>query len=55
VTSEANQPRATRTKAGPRGLAPGISEQLGKLTAMHRRGDLTDAEFAAAKKRLLDT
>jgi hypothetical protein len=53
ATSEANQPRTTRTMAGPREHAPDITAQLGKLTAMHRSGDLTDAEFAAAKKRLL--
>jgi hypothetical protein len=55
VTSETNRPRATRTMAGPQNLAPDVTDQLGKLTAMHRRGDLTDAEFAAAKNRLLGT
>jgi hypothetical protein len=55
VTSEANQPRATRAKAGPQKLASDVTEQLAKLSAMDRRGDLTDAEFAAAKNRLLGT
>jgi hypothetical protein len=41
ATSEANQPRVTRTQAGLRGLAPDITVQLGKLTTMHRSGDLT--------------
>jgi hypothetical protein len=54
ATSETNQPRATRPIARPQ-TAPDVTEQLGKLTAMHRRGDLTDTEFAAAKKRLLGT
>jgi len=54
ATSETAQPRATRAMAGPQ-PAPDVTEQLGKLTAMHRRGDLTDAEFAAAKQRLLGT
>jgi hypothetical protein len=53
ATSETNQPRVTRMAAGPEQLAPDITAQLGKLTAMHRSGDLTDAEFAVAKHRLL--
>jgi hypothetical protein len=53
ATSETNQPRVTRTAAGPEQPAPDVTAQLGKLTAMHRSGDLTDAEFAVAKHRLL--
>jgi hypothetical protein len=55
ATSSTNQPRVTRTAGRPQGLAPDVTAQLGKLTAMHRSGDLTDAEFAAAKQRLLGT
>jgi hypothetical protein len=31
-----------------------ITDQLQRLSELHRRGDLTDAEFAAAKRRVLD-
>jgi len=31
-----------------------ISDQLQRLADLHSRGDLTDAEFAAAKARLLN-
>jgi hypothetical protein len=41
------QPRATQALAGPRPAQD--------VTAMHRRGDLTDAEFASAKQRLIGT
>jgi Short C-terminal domain len=54
-TSKTDGPQATRRTARPHTLAPDISEQLADLTSMHRRGDLTDAEFTAAKKRLLGT
>jgi len=30
-----------------------ITDQLQRLAELHRRGDLTDAEFAAAKRRIL--
>jgi hypothetical protein len=49
----ADRPQATRSTSRPQTPAPDIAAQLAKLTAMHRSGDLTDAEFAAAKKRLL--
>ena len=32
---------------------PSITEQLERLAKLHRRGELTDAEFAAAKQRVL--
>lgn len=35
-------------------LDPEIAEQLRKLVTMRDRGDLTDTEFTAAKRRLLD-
>lgn len=31
-----------------------VADQLGKLTELHNSGALTDAEFSAAKARLLD-
>jgi hypothetical protein len=31
-----------------------ITDQLQRLSELHRRGDLTDSEFAAAKRRVLD-
>jgi Short C-terminal domain len=31
-----------------------ITDQLQRLAELHRRGDLTDAEFATAKRRILD-
>ena len=33
--------------------APAISSELGALAALHRKGALTDGEFAAAKAKLL--
>jgi hypothetical protein len=35
-------------------LDPEIAEQLRRLVTMRDRGDLTDTEFSAAKRRLLD-
>lgn len=32
----------------------GIADDLATLTQLHQNGDLTDAEFSAAKRRLLD-
>jgi isopropylmalate/homocitrate/citramalate synthase len=37
-------------KSGP---APSMLEQLKQLAALHRHGALTDAEFSAAKAKLL--
>ena len=38
----------------PEDLDAKTAEQLRKLATMRDRGDLTDAEFATAKKRLLN-
>jgi uncharacterized membrane protein len=35
------------------GLAPAEVERLGELSEMHTRGELTDEEFTAAKRKLL--
>jgi hypothetical protein len=32
---------------------PSVSDQLAQLSTLHAQGSLTDAEFAAAKSRLL--
>jgi hypothetical protein len=32
---------------------PSVSDQLSKLSSLHEQGSLSDAEFAAAKARLL--
>lgn len=37
----------------PGTAGPSLVEQLNQLTELHRRGDLTDEEFAAAKAGLL--
>jgi hypothetical protein len=33
---------------------PSVSDQLAQLSTLHAQGSLNDAEFAAAKSRLLD-
>lgn len=33
---------------------PSVSDQLAQLSTLHAQGSLSDAEFAAAKARLLD-
>jgi hypothetical protein len=38
---------------GQEPATPSVSDQLAKLSALHAQGSLTDAEFAAAKSRLL--
>lgn len=37
------------------GTSPGLVEQIRQLAAFHAQGVLSDAEFAAAKARLLNT
>jgi hypothetical protein len=39
--------------AGPGGGVDDLSDQLTKLADLHQQGVLSDAEFAAAKRRLL--
>lgn len=34
---------------------PSVSDQLAQLSTLHAQGSLSDAEFAAAKSRLLDS
>jgi hypothetical protein len=46
--------RAARTKAGARS-ATGTSGELERLAALHSGGALSDAEFAAAKAKILGT
>ena len=40
--------------ATPPASGPAVGDQLQKLAQMHSRGDLTDDEFAAAKRRILN-
>ena len=37
----------------PASSAPSVSDQLAQLSSLHEQGSLSDAEFAAAKARLL--
>ena len=37
----------------PVSSAPSVSDQLAQLSSLHQQGSLSDAEFAAAKARLL--
>ena len=48
------QQRASEQEAAPPAEGPSILDQLNELTALHERGALTDAEFAAAKAQLLN-
>ncbi len=46
-----------RSQAEPAGTAPqpdDLAEQLDRLAALHASGALTDEEFTAAKRRLID-
>ena len=45
-------PRRLQAAPAPQPDTP-ISEQLKQLTALHEDGSLDDAEFAAAKRKLL--
>lgn len=45
--------RAPVVTARPQPGAAGLAEQIGQLAALHQQGVLTEAEFAAAKARLL--
>ena len=44
---------ATAAPAAPSSKREDIGDELERLAAMHARGDLTDSEFAAAKRKLL--
>lgn len=44
-----------RAAPQPEDLPPEVAERLQTLKTMRDRGDLTDAEFATARKRLLDS
>lgn len=45
--------RRSQTSTAPSQAAGGLSEQLAQLAELHRSGALSDAEFQAAKTRLL--
>jgi putative oligomerization/nucleic acid binding protein len=42
-------------QAAPAGAAPSLADRLAGLARLHADGVLTDEEFAAAKRRLLET
>lgn len=44
---------AAPSSTAPPSRSPNIGEELERLASLHGRGELTDAEFAAAKKKLL--
>ena len=60
--AQPGQAQAGEAQSGP-ASAPGqpvssqppVPDQLSKLASLHQQGALTDAEFAAAKTRLLGT
>jgi hypothetical protein len=45
---------ATSRWAGSQAPGPGVGERLERLARLHRDGDLTDAEFEAAKRATLE-
>lgn len=47
--------RAPAMPSQPQPAAAGLAEQIAQLAALHAQGALSDAEFAAAKARLLGT
>jgi hypothetical protein len=47
------QPPGGQYPAPPRSSTPSVPDQLTQLNALHDQGALSDAEFAAAKTRLL--
>lgn len=58
--SQSMQPSVPQTSVPQQGgemseepTAPSVSDQLAQLSTLHAQGSLTDAEFAAAKSRLL--
>lgn len=54
---QANQPEQQAAPAVPsqRAAESPMTEQLDRLTALHQQGSLSDAEFSAAKAKLLGT
>ncbi|HUC56787.1 MAG TPA: SHOCT domain-containing protein [Streptosporangiaceae bacterium] len=42
-----------QTQPEEQGGQPSVSDQLAQLSSLHAQGSLSDAEFAAAKARLL--
>jgi hypothetical protein len=45
--------RSSAAAAAPVEDQPSLSDQFAQLNSLHEKGALTDAEFAAAKSRLL--
>lgn len=49
------QPSAPEPPAPDDSATPSVSDQLAQLSNLHKLGSLSDAEFAAAKAKLLDS
>jgi hypothetical protein len=50
---EQQQGDAAPPAAGTQAAAPSMTDQLNQLADLHKRGVLSDSEFAAAKSKLL--
>jgi hypothetical protein len=50
---EQQQADAAPPAAGTQAAAPSMTDQLNQLADLHKRGALSDSEFAAAKSKLL--
>jgi hypothetical protein len=53
--SDLEQQNAGAPAAVPAQAAPSMTDQLNQLADLHKQGVLSDAEFAAAKTKLLGT
>ena len=51
--SDLEGPQGSSAAAAPVEDQPSLSDQFAQLNSLHEKGALTDAEFAAAKSRLL--
>jgi hypothetical protein len=51
---EQQQQQPVPQQRAPEADSSSVLDQLNELTALHERGALTDAEFAAAKAKLLN-
>jgi hypothetical protein len=53
LSSLEQQQPAPAPEQAPAAAGPSMTDQLNELTTLHQQGALTDAEFTAAKARLL--
>ena len=52
---QAAQPGQPAPPAADSAAGPAVTDQLSRLASLHQQGSLSDAEFAAAKAKLLGT